>query len=252
MAGFRSIARATDERTAIFAVFPFSGVGNSVNMVLGLSAVETAFLMTNANAFVFDFCARQKISGSNVNIWIFKQLPAIPFERYAEGCSWCGGTQLLRDWVLPRVLELAYTAWDLEPFAQECGCSTPPFVWDEERRFLLRCELDAAFFHLYLGLESQWHQQPEALTKAFPAPRHAVGYVMDNFAIAKRKDETKYDGDYRTKRVIIEIYDAIAQAIRTGQPYQSNLDPPPADPRNCHPPKHEGEVTRAGVVGGVR
>jgi hypothetical protein len=26
----------------------------------------------------------------------------------------------------------------------------PPFRWDEDRRFLLRAELDAAFFHLYL------------------------------------------------------------------------------------------------------
>jgi hypothetical protein len=25
----------------------------------------------------------------------------------------------------------------------------PPFVWDPARRFQLRCELDAAFFHLY-------------------------------------------------------------------------------------------------------
>ena len=35
--------------------------------------------------------------------------------------------------------------------ACDCGWSGPPFRWDEERRFLLRCELDAAFFHLYLG-----------------------------------------------------------------------------------------------------
>ena len=27
--------------------------------------------------------------------------------------------------------------------------SVPRFRWDEARRFLLRCELDAAFFHLY-------------------------------------------------------------------------------------------------------
>jgi len=27
---------------------------------------------------------------------------------------------------------------------QDCGWSDPPFRWDEERRILLRCELDAA------------------------------------------------------------------------------------------------------------
>jgi hypothetical protein len=235
MAGFRSIASPTNERTAILAVFPFAGVGNSINMVLGLSAVETAFLMANANAFAFDFCARQKISGSNVNIWIFKQLPAIPFERYAEGCPWSGGTQLLRDWILPRVLELAYTAWDLEPFAQDCDCSCPPFRWDEERRSVLRCELDAAYFHLYLGRESEWDHQPKGLTKAFPAARDAVSYILDTFPIVKRKDEERFNGDYRTKRVIIETYDALAESIRTGQPYRTRLDPPAADSRVSHP-----------------
>jgi len=44
-------------------------------------------------------------------------------------------------------------------------------------------------------------------------------------------------GDYRTKQVILEIYDELAESIRTGQPYQTRLDPPPVDPRCCHPPR---------------
>ena len=42
-------------------------------------------------------------------------------------------------------------------------------------------------------------------------------------------------GEYRTKRVILEIYNALAEAMRTGKPYQTLLDPPPADPRMAHP-----------------
>jgi hypothetical protein len=60
---------------------------------------------------------------------------------------------------------------------------------------------------------------------------------MDTFPIVRRKDEEKYNGDYRTKRVILEIYDALQDSIRTGQPYQTRLDPPPADPRVAHPPR---------------
>jgi hypothetical protein len=135
------------------------------------------------------------------------------------------------------MLELTYTAWDLELFAADCGWNGPPFRWDEERRFLLRCELDAAFFHLYLGSETEWQQQPEALTRAFPTPRHAVAYIMDTFPIVKRKDEAKHGGLYRTKETILQIYDALQESIRTGQPYQTRLDPPPADPRCCHPPR---------------
>jgi hypothetical protein len=42
-------------------------------------------------------------------------------------------------------------------------------------------------------------------------------------------------GEYCTQRVILEIYDAMAEAARTGKPYQSRLDPPPADSRVAHP-----------------
>ena len=41
-------------------------------------------------------------------------------------------------------------ARDLEPFAQDCNDTGPPFIWDEDRRFLIRAKLDAALFHLYL------------------------------------------------------------------------------------------------------
>jgi hypothetical protein len=121
----------------------------------------------------------------------------------------------VREWLLPRVLELTYTAWDLAPFASDLGYEGPPFRWDHERRFLLRCELDAAYFHLY-GIE-----------------RDDVDYIMETFPIVKRRDEARH-GEYRTKRVILEIYDAMARAAETSMPYQTRLDPPPADPRVAH------------------
>ena len=36
-------------------------------------------------------------------------------------------------------------------------------------------------------------------------------------------------------RVILERYDVMAVAMKTGRPYQIILDPPPADPRVAHP-----------------
>lgn len=59
---------------------------------------------------------------------------------------------------------------------------------------------------------------------------------MDTFPIVKRKDEEKHC-EYRTKRVILEIYDEMTEAMRTGIPYKTRLDPPAADPRCCHPLK---------------
>ena len=107
----------------------------------------------------------------------------------------------------------------MEPFARNCGYAGPPFRWDEARRFLLRAKLDAAFFHLY-GIN-----------------RDAAAYILDTFPIVRRKDEQKYNGEYKTKSTILEIYDALSESIRTGQPYQTRLEPSPADPRVAHPPR---------------
>jgi hypothetical protein len=71
---------------------------------------------------------------------------------------------------------------------------------------------------------------------------------MDTFPIVKRKDKARTEqknaegevvkpGRYITKDTILEIYDALAEAVKTGKPYQTRLDPPPADPRCCHPAK---------------
>ena len=57
--------------------------------------------------------------------------------------------------------------------------------------------------------------------------------VILTFPIVRRKDEQRF-GEYRTKRVILEVYDATARAAATGEPYQTRLDPPPADPRVAH------------------
>jgi hypothetical protein len=122
-----------------------------------------------------------------------------------------------------RTLELIYTAWDLEPFAKDCGYDGPPFRWDEERRFLLRSELDAAYFHLY-GIG-----------------RDDVDYIMETFPIVKRKDEKEY-GEYRTKRVILKIYDEMLRAIETEEPYKTQLEPGPADPAVAHETRTEIDV----------
>ncbi len=65
----------------------------------------------------------------------------------------------------------------------------------KDRRSAIRRELDAAFFHLY-GIS-----------------REDAGYIMETFPIVKRKEEERF-GEYRTKRAILEIYDALAEAIR--------------------------------------
>ena len=98
-----------------------------------------------------------------------------------------------------RTLELAYTSRSLAPFARDLGYTGKPFAWDPERRFALRCELDAAFFHLY------------------SINRDDVDYILETFPIVKRHDMDKF-GEYRTKDVILNRYDEYAEAIKRNNP----------------------------------
>lgn len=45
-----------------------------------------------------------------------------------------------------------------------------------------------------------------------------VDNILDIFPIVERRDETCFKGDYRTKRVLLEIYDALADQrfVRSG------------------------------------
>ena len=63
--------------------------------------------------------------------------------------------------------------------------------------------------------------------------RDDADYILETFPIVKRKDIAQF-GEYRTKNLILEIYDAMQQAKESGRPYQTILDPPPADPQVAH------------------
>jgi hypothetical protein len=203
----------TMARTVIASVIPRVGCGDSIFLMLPTAStpVRATLCLASLNSFVCDYAARQKVGGTNLNYHVFKQLPVLPAAAYAAPAPWVPDTSL-ESWLLPRVLELVYTAWDLSPFARDCGYDGQPFRWDEERRFLLRCELDAAFFHLY------------------GVARDDADYVLETFPVVKR-DDVKRHGDYRTKRTILEMYDAMQEAIEIGRLYRTPLDPPPADMR---------------------
>jgi hypothetical protein len=178
-------------------------------------------------SYEVDYLARQKVGGTHLKYNVFKQLPIPSPHAFATSCTWAPD-QSVAEWLLPRVIELAYTSWDLEPFAKDCGYEGPPFVWDEERRFQLRAELDAAFFHLYLGTPDEWNRTASDVLKShLPTPRDAVSHILETFPIVKKKD-LESSGTFRTKDTILEIYDDLTAAITTSTTYQTKLSPPPA------------------------
>ena len=201
--GWRDITNVTNERSVIATVIPRVGVGNKVPLIF--PEVDDprviSCLYANLNSHALDYEARQKIGGTTLNFYLLKQFPVLPPNSYSRSEV---------DWIADRVLELSYTAWDLQPFAQDLGYDGPPFKWDPERRFEIRCELDAAYFHLY------------------EIERDDVDYIMSTFPIVQRKDIAAH-GTYRTRDRILELYDAMA----AGE-WQSSLNPPVADPRAAH------------------
>lgn len=249
--GFRNVARSTDERTAIFSLLPRVGVGNSLPVLLpsNISAPFVAGLVANFSTLPFDWVVRQKLAGVNMNFFYVEQLPVLPPEAYTP--------EDLR-FIVPRALELVYTSWDMKPFADDVwreadeglravirphpptpspaalgeGFPFPPFTWNEERRAILRAELDAYYARLY-GLtrkQLRYILDPADLTEReledILDPREEVADPLDpagyaariaastfpgeTFRVLKEKELSQF-GEYRTRRLVLEAWEKLAQ-----------------------------------------
>ena len=212
--GWRDICRATDERTVIASVVPSVGVGNQMPLMLfgsgeGLSL--SALMLANLSALTFDFVARHKTGGTHMNYFIYKQLPILPPGHYTEDDL---------SFIIPRVLELTFTATDITPWAENLISQwklddgnwkpdTPepirrsplvPFPFDQERRAVLRAELDAYYARLY-GLDRNE-------LRYILDPEDVMGndYPSETFRVLKDREIREY-GEYRTQRLVLEAWD---------------------------------------------
>jgi len=123
--GFRRITRAVDLYSCWFCFLPFVATIDTVPIVISnLSSTLVTSLCSNFNSLVVNYTARQKISGIHLDFFVLKQLPILPPETYTT-------SHLL--FIVPRVLELTYTAWDIKPFADDIWAEA-----DEELRSAIR------------------------------------------------------------------------------------------------------------------
>jgi hypothetical protein len=88
----------------------------------------------------------------------------------------------------------------LGPFARDLGYIGPPFAWDEDRRAVLRAELDAFYARAY-GLDRN-----ELRYILDPADVKGADYPSETFRVLKEK-EIRAHGEYRTRRVVVEAWD---------------------------------------------
>ncbi len=211
--GWRDICRATDERTVIASVMPVAGAGDTLLLMFPDVGhrKKIACLFADQNSLVHDFVARQKVGGTHLKYHVKKQITVLPPDAYTE-------TDLA--FIVPRVLELTYTARDLQTWAQDLGYNGAPFAFDPARRAVLRAELDTWYARAY-GLS-----RDELRYILDPADTEGPDYPSETFRVLK-KNELRDFGEYRTQTLVMREFNRMALAEGNGEPYVSLLQPPP-------------------------
>lgn len=194
--GWRDITRSTDMRTFVASTLPVTAVGHKFPLAFPADPSHGPLLHAVWSSMVFDYIARQKISGAGMTYFVVEQLACPTPATFGEPTRWQPASTVA-EWITPYVLELSYTSWRLRAYAQDMHDSGSPFRWDPERRALLRADLDAAFLHVY-GLT-----RPEA------------EHVLDSFPVVRKYDERDH-GEYRTRRLVLDAYDRMNEAASGG------------------------------------
>lgn len=229
---FRDITKGTNERTFVCSVMPKAAFNNKVPLLISKEEIiRRVALQAMLSSLVFDFVARQKIGGVSMTYFYVKQLPIIPPEQFAT-------TDL--QFIVPRVLELTYSAWDLKGFVddvwQEADADMrsllvtrwkanrkasslpqahkpgwveqvpeefphPPFCWDKQHRLRLQCELDAYFAWKYQLDESELKYILDPQDKE----SMGAGFPGETFRVLKEKEEKEY-GEFRTRKLVLEAW----------------------------------------------
>jgi hypothetical protein len=230
LCGWRKSCPPADERTAVAAFLPRMAVTDSFPLMLPRVVPPfAAALIAAQSSLVFDFVARRKLGASSRNTAgggatslrpaVWKQLP-VPAPATMEPHL---------PFIVPRVLELVYTAGDMRSLAQDLDDEGEPFTWDEDRRAGLRAELDAFFFRLY-GIDDR--DDVEYILEAFQAETagHEDGGGL-------KRNEIRDYGEYRTRRLVLSAYDRMAEADAADRPYETRLLRPPGHGARQPPPE---------------
>jgi hypothetical protein len=186
-------------------------------------------------SFVFDYCTRQKVGGTHITYGLLKQFPCLPPTRFLLPAPF-DFQRTIAEWIRPRVVELTNSANDMAAFACAVGVQSDPFRWDLDRRFELRCELDAALLILYFQpsasgnwakSEGETERELEGLRQHFLTPRDAAAHLLEQFPQIRHREITA-SGGYRTKERIITVFDRMLAALASGAPFVSEVGLLPA------------------------
>lgn len=194
--GWRDVTSPTNERTLIPTIIPRVAVGHKMPLIFCSLAPKLASALYGClSSLTVDYASRQKVGGTSFTFGYLYQLP-VPHPDFF--------TEARLAFITPKVLELTYTSHSLAPFARDLGHDGPPFVWDEDRRAHLRADLDAFYARAY-GLT-----RDELRYILDPADVKGPDYPSETFRVLKEK-EIRQHGEYRTRRLVLEAWDRMAQ-----------------------------------------
>ncbi|WP_137157410.1 N-6 DNA methylase [Rhizobium sp. FKL33] len=203
------------ERTLIGTIIPRVAAGDKAPLLFSGSSSEFyAGLAATLSSLVVDYAIRQR--AMNIKFFVLEQAPVLLPSQLAHEVPWLGATAI--EWLKSRLIELWFTSFELQAFARDLEFEGGPFVWNNDRRVAIQAEIDAAMLHLY-GLS-----------------REQSEWVLNSFTVLRKYEERDH-GEFQTKRLVLAVYDAMAEAKEAGTAYVSPLSPPPADPSLCHPIK---------------
>ena len=209
---FRDVTSATNERTVIGSIIPRVGVGHTSPLIFPASVkigryegetVAASLILANLLSLPLDYIARLKIGGLHLTYIYLKQLPILPPSLYSTKDV---------DEIIPRVLELSYSAVDLKSFYDDVVSINPawdnridsgrgqPWPWSNERRQILRAELDAIYARMY-GLN-----RDELSFIIDPSEVFGDEYPSQTFSGLKRNEVKEY-GEFRSRRLILKSWD---------------------------------------------
>ena len=234
----RAIADMGNERRMIYSLIPKAGIGNSgiVNLIENNSSIDLSIYASVANSMIADYLIRVKAQNPNLNQFVLKQIAFLnrpsnskyilvlivelfysswDIKAFADDVwkeadaelkaaiqqQWEANKEATggHEWAPPEWHE----EYDRTPSEAE-GCPLPPFKWDEERRAVLKAELDAIYAKLY-GLTTE-----ELRYILDPQDVYGPEFPGETFRVLKEKEIRKY-GEYRTKRLVLEAWEKLTK-----------------------------------------
>ena len=227
--GFRRVARSDDERTVIASIIPYGATSYGWILAVGPGPIDLCMLCALFNSVVFDYCLRNSLNQPSIPQETMKQVAAPPPSALSAHA---------RTRIVCNVVELTCTAWDLQVFLDDVWhnadptlraaierqwhenrdktgghvydtsawysrpqewCPLPQFKWHEDRRAVLRAELDASYARAY-GLT-----RDELRYILDPADVMGEDYPSETFRVLKNNEMKKF-GEYRTRRLVLEAW----------------------------------------------